>query len=750
MCRRLVFMILWIMLCGSVVQAQDGWELTLETESDESVYVPQLGPYVTFISPTQARVSWWSEQACSARVQYGLAGPYAYQSLTITLEGEDIGDLESYSEQSEQTRHHSVLLQGLQPHELYAYRIDQSGQTSAVYQLDMTVNYARPAVLSEGVPDEALAAADMILNESQCPRRGYAVFWGADVPLLMQALASVSKLDVLALEQDSEPVEAARAELYGAGVYGQRLTVQQVDDMTDLSLGSDWANLIICPLLDNQSCPQGTAREMMRILRPQGVALLRQTPATEAWLQQDEVDFERVETGWGQVLCVTKSADEGGGTWTHQYADAGNTTDSGDDLGGATATDEMEVQWMGRPGADFGIDRNPRMPTPLAVNGRLFHQGMNRMVAVDAYNGSILWSLEIPDLRRVNLPRDAGNWCASDDTLYAAVRDRCWALDSQRGTLRRAYRMPVCDANESCEWGYLACQEGMLFGSVVRRDTIYTTFWGRDAWYDHTQGAGTGKVCSDAVFALDASSGETLWSYQQGVIINTTLAVSEGRVILVESRDEGLLQDTQRRLNDSRLWDHLYLVSLEATTGDVVWEQPLTVEPGIVVFFLACRPEGLVITSSANNQYHLYGFDPATGQARWEQSHDWPSDNHGGHMQHPVVMANQIFLEPRCYDLETGLRYDSVMGGREGCATYCGTQNALIYRGQSRRLAMWNYRTGEVTSWINLRPSCWLSTIAAEGMVLSPEGGGGCSCGNWIETSVAFRVSSSSQSGRTR
>ena len=44
----------------------------------------------------------------------------------------------------------------------------------------------------------------------------------------------------------------------------------------------------------------------------------------------------------------------------------------------------------------------------------------------------------------------------------------------------------------------------------------------------------------------------------------------------------------------------------------------------------------------------------------------------------------------------------------------------------------------KATSWKRLRPDCWLSTIPAAGMVLSPEGGGGCSCGGWSETSVGF------------
>ncbi len=54
-----------------------------------------------------------------------------------------------------------------------------------------------------------------------------------------------------------------------------------------------------------------------------------------------------------------------------------------------------------------------------------YHQGMNRMIALDAFNGAVLWSLEIPDLRRVNIPRDSANWCADESHVFAAVRIGC-------------------------------------------------------------------------------------------------------------------------------------------------------------------------------------------------------------------------------------------------------------------------------------------------------------------------------------
>ena len=53
-------------------------------------------------------------------------------------------------------------------------------------------------------------------------------------------------------------------------------------------------------------------------------------------------------------------------------------------------------------------------------------------------------------------------------------------------------------------------------------------------------------------------------------------------------------------------------------------------------------------------------------------------------------------------------------------------------------VTVWDQQDGKSSTWNRLRPDCWLSTIPASGMLLSPEGGGGCSCGTWMETSVGF------------
>jgi len=715
-----------------------------------------LGPYVQYTSPSEALVSWWTQEESPSMLDYGLAGPGAKYSPSIELQGGHQGKLENHLKNRRAKKRHVMRIQGLRWNDIYAYRITarqgDSTRSTPVYELDTALNYSRqplPADVSIGSdkdPIQRMAALAQEVLSCVNTTQGYCLVWGVADGVLMHELAAGSDLTVIGLDTDARRVADVRNDLYRAGVYGPRITIQHASDMAHLPYPDNFANLIVSERALAEGRYPGRAAEMHRILRPRGSAAVLFGPAgqqevamaSEQWLRADSIDFYRRETSSGTFYVVTKPVPAGAGSWTHQYGDAGNTADSHDDLGGVTGTDQLRVQWLGRPGADFGMDRNPRMPAPLAANGRLFHQGMNRMIALDAYNGTVLWSMEIPGLQRVNMPRDAGNWCTDDKRLYAAIQDKCWAIDHNDGTLERAFELPKGFSQRDYEWGYVARAENVLLGSAVRKNAIYTDFWGGDAWYDKTTGAGTGKVCSDAIFAYNLDTGRPIWTWRTGLAINTTIATTKGRVYFVESRNEKSKAGSTRRLNDASFWSDQHLACLNARSGACVWETPLDAVDGIVTFFLCCRDDSLIVVSSANGSYHLYRFNPDDGSLLWHAEHKWPSDNHGGHMQHPVVLADRIFLEPCGYDLETGRRITSQMSGREGCATYCGTKYALVHRGQSRCITMWDFTTGRITSWPNLRPSCWLSTVVGDGMILSPEGGGGCSCGNWLEVSMAF------------
>ena len=711
-------------------------------EPASQTIVFRVPPHARFVAPDIAVVSWETDEPCESLIEYGVGEKWDQRSQAAgpaTL--------------------HRLMLRGLVPKALSRYRVRVNSSTkgapvSEAFELDNALNYtvaAVPDVTSPYVSDAGsqryVQAAEQILSVAGITR-GYCLVLDCNEGQLAYELVKRSELIVIGVDSDPARVARARALLRRAGVYGSRITLHRADLLDGLPFPRSFANLIVADGSLAGGKLSATAAQVIPLLQPAtGVACLGPLALAAQpdiknrigqWIGETKTKYDLVESGMGAWVRAKGDLPPNTGCWTHQYGDTGNSANSQEGLQGVAGTDRLEVQWFGRPGADFGIDRNPRMPAPLAVNGRLFHQGLNRIIALDSYNGAVLWSLEIPALRRVNMPRDAGNWCADPERLYVAVKDRCWVIAAGSGELTRAVPLADPGLRSSHEWGYVARAGDLLYGSSVKSGAVYTNFWGGESWYDGKSGAGTEKICSDDLFAVASGSGELKWRYCGGVVINSTIAIAGGKVLFVECRHPEVKALTTSRIGSPKLWEDQHLVALDARTGDKLWEQPIDTADGIVVFYLLAAEDKVFIMASAAGKYQLYAFSGVDGKSLWQSAHGWPNDNHGGHLQHPVVVHNTVFLEPCGYEAATGKLLTKDMGRHGGCATYAATLNALIYRGDSGRVSMWDIERGAVTSWYNLRPSCWLSTVPANGMILSPEGGGGCSCGNWLETSIGF------------
>jgi outer membrane protein assembly factor BamB len=174
---------------------------------------------------------------------------------------------------------------------------------------------------------------------------------------------------------------------------------------------------------------------------------------------------------------------------------------------------------------------------------------------------------------------------------------------------------------------------------------------------------------------------------------------------------------------------------LNLITGEKLWEKALDVVPGTVVYYLAHSDDTLVLASSAK-QYHVYGYGAKDGAALWQANFPWQNADHGGHMSHPAIVGGKVYVRPRVLDLHTGKLLPEVMP-KGGCGSYACTAAAVVFRAGA--VTLWDLDKGKVSQWERLRPDCWLSAIPACGLLLAPEGGGGCSCGLWLETSIAFR-----------
>lgn len=686
-----------------------------------TVFELKISGGLRYLSNDQAELRWVSNLPGESTVAYG-----------------SDRKLGAYVKSTSRGVSHSVVLTGLKPGQELYYRIavqNESGRKlSAYYVVEAGMNYRLPEVAPSDAPPFSNASQflDDLLQTDLSKLGGVVVVDAAVATDYLPSLLERQNLTIIVAFDDDAALQQFRQEWYSSGLYGVHVSAQLTRDLPD-----EFANLVLVDVV--------SVERSLDWLSPSGRLICRSKTIP------DELKYRSQVVRWsqraGDLWLGSTAFLETLSKWDHQYGSAANASYVGESLEGVDRTDDLEVRWLGRPGADFGIDRNPRMPAPLVVGGRLFHQGMNRMVAVDAFNGAILWSLEIPDLRRVNIPRDSGNWCADGDRIYAAVGAFLWVIDAATGEMLHTVEPPDSGVADPA-WGYVATTDQYLVGTSVASGGIYEDFWDKPSWYDGINDAAASKVCGRCLMVYDKKYGDLRWQREMDAILHSTITVHQDKIYFVEVEDASLREEFVGRVPDSKIWSNASVVCLDLETGEEQWKvkAPPTGQLEVVAFGVADDDQFILETSSAG-KFHLSSFDASNGEQRWTQSPKWSEDNHGGHMQHAVLMNGKIYLQPSILDAASGdiIKTDT-LGKRRGCATPIGAGGSIIYRGGSGPVTFWSLDEEDTSEFARLRPSCWLSTIPAHGMLYSPEAGGGCSCGGWMECSIGFAPIANRQS----
>lgn len=690
------------------------------------------GPYLAFASPDEAVVRWETAKPMPTRLAYG---------TTPTLQNRI--DL------PKRTRQHEATIPGIVPGATYHYSVgvEQDGQTQwlAPATGESDFNYSRTDITGVDSPyaeddrmKKSRAAAEAILAATGL-RKGYAIDYGCGEGRLVFALAKRSELTVIGMTADAAEAARARAALRRAGIYGTRVTIQH-RPLAKLGLTDSLFNLAVSSeLLHNGTLP-GNRSELLRVLRPSGgVLALGGLPQSNLAQLISGTALGNATTSeiHGEFLLAKREPLEGAGEWTHTYGSAAQTANSDDKIVNGA---KMALQWFGKPGARGMIDRQGRNPPPLTSNGYLYVQGDNRIWGQDAFNGTILWNYEFPnELRRVNTPRDGSNMCADDSSLFVAMRDRAYRFDGQTGRLIRSFLVINSD---TANWGYIANDGALLFGGGTKPGSQYTKYKGTPYWYDSTGTQDTAKVCSENLFAIDKQTGLKKWEYRGGKIINTTIAIGDGRVYFVESNSSSLQNEPTSRIDSSSLWSSLRLVALNQQTGAKAWSKSITVNksPYPAVFFLAQAKDRLIL-SYTTSRYYVDAFSSRTGSKVWSKNHSWNRDHHGGHMYHPVIVNDTVLVEPYGYRLSDGATVHRGLPSRGGCSTMSASHDTVHYINwdyDKGSMYFWDVKTNRRRLMVGSRSSCWLSLVSGNGMILSPTASSGCRCRYPIQTSIGF------------
>ncbi|MDP6446151.1 MAG: PQQ-binding-like beta-propeller repeat protein, partial [Pirellulaceae bacterium] len=563
------------------------------------------------------------------------------------------------------------------------------------------------------------AAADEILQRSGV-KRGYCVDLGCGDGRLALELVRRSDLFVVAIDADPANVARARRRLDEAGVYGSRATVH-LGDPSQTFFPKYFANLVV----SNQSISDGdkgpSAAEVLRLQRPYGgVACLG--------------------TADGSLAVKARGALEGAGDWTHLYSNPANTLCSTDSIKGP-----LTAVWF----RDMDLDlpqRHGRGPSPLFSQGRLFAEGVNELICVDAYNGLPLWRFEQQGvLDAYNADHLAGtavtgsNICIAGDSLFLRNGGKCFRLDTKTGKVTKTYDAPPTDGKPST-WGYIACENGVLFGSTANEQHIVRHAYIRADGHMKRQFSE-----STSLFAFDVESGKLLWRYQaQQSIRHNAIAIGGGRVHLIDrplAVDDLLARAPKRRGDPPKKpaagHPQGQLVALDVRTGKPQWDGDedvfgttlaFSAEHEILLMFY--QPTSFRLPSEVGGR--IAAFNARTGYRLWEKKVSYRT--------RPLINQETIVAHPSALDLISGADKEIKVPKSYGCGQVSGSQHLLMFR--SGTLGYYDFsRDAGTENYGGIRPGCWINALPVGGLVLVPDASSGCSCSYQNRSWVALEGS---------
>ena len=547
--------------------------------------------------------------------------------------------------------------------------------------------------------DKERAAEELIADSGV--GRGFALVIGCGSGDLTAALAKRTDLMIYAIDGRAEQVEAARTALDSLGLAGGRVTVE-VCSPDRIPYTEYFANLIV---VDTPK-PTMPAAELLRTLKPLGgVAYVPKRSETEAWLKglgNANVKIERK----GQWVKLTRGPLPGAGQWTHQYGDPGNTTCSGDDLVRAP----LDILWFGDPGPGQMPSRHASIVAPLSIDGRLFVQAENTVMAYDAYNGVKLWQHDIPGVTRLGTKHgQVGNMALTKESLFAAAGTTCHRLDVATGEPLGTYQAPTSPNS----WASVAVVGDTLFGSNA-----------------------AGRGVANMAFALDVESAKPRWVHRGKVLRHQSMAIGDGCMFVVEEVTPGGKVRT--------------VIALDVQTGKPRWTRELDLTGSLKVgigggeLSLIYKDQIVLLCSQPYNghfwrQFHAGEFKRRTITALSSRDGKTVWSGKIGYRSRPLVVDNTVIAEPWAHDLHTGkpvtrrhpftdteAKWQFLRPGHH-CGCVAASRHCLFFR--SGTIAYCDLHRGEGTVHFGAqRPGCWINFVPANGVLLIPEASSGCVC----------------------
>jgi outer membrane protein assembly factor BamB len=575
-----------------------------------------------------------------------------------------------------------------------------------------------PEVATDIAPTAAAQAEARHILDVAGMTAGHAVLLGAGRGDLAVALARTSDLQIMVVEPDRRLADELRRRSASAGLYGSRIAVLSAA-LEQTFLPKQFANLVIAPPGAKASLSANLRKEMERLRRPYGGMICLR-----------EGDMVRVEKSGVPI---------GAGSWTHQNSNAANTLCSDDEV----IRGKLSMFWF--RDMEFEVaNRHGQGPAPLVGQGYMVVSGVHGVCCLDAFNGRKLWEFALPDLladydgihHDVGVGDTGGPLCMGGDSVYVKSGARCFRIELATGRVLREFKTPAkADATDR-NWGYLAYEEGVLFGSIENQNHNVSPRYGMTGL----------RTESTLFFAMDPATGKEKWRYQPaGSIRHNAIAIAEGRVYLID-RPLIAADRVANPVRNGRSGKRLLapevpdgtLLALDARSGRILWRNTEDIygtqlavsakHKVLLMNYKAVRHNFFEIPSEVGGR--LSGIDTATGKRIWDQE--------GKYQTRPLINDQTIYAQGGAWDLKTGSLLPWELQRSYGCGQISASRNLMLFRSATLGYVDLS-RSAATENYGGIRPSCWINAIPASGLVLVPDGSSKCHCSYQMRTWFALQ-----------
>ncbi len=414
---------------------------------------------------------------------------------------------------------------------------------------------------------------------------GFIVHLGVGDGQLTAELGRLPRCQVHGLDRSTDSVSLAREHLREAQLYGavsvDRLSgnrLPYIDNLVNLVVASDLGRVDL--------------DDVLRVLAPDGSAVVK---------EGDDWKTHRKP--------VPDTIDD----WTHfLHSASGNAVAHDTEVG-----PPRHLQWLGSPRWSRHHDRMASMSALVSAAGRIFFimdEGSRtsiqlppdwKLVARDAFNGTILWKHDITKWHSHLWPLKSGptqlarRLVASADHVFVtlAIDAPLTAISATTGEIVRTYEQTGSTEE-------IVHSDGTLFLLVNKGESELVNYVPLNA-ITGDQGDVNKNWRWDEkpriVMAVDAESGETRWSRQTRVS-PLTLCSDDERVYFHDGEK---------------------VVAVKRSSGDVVWSSEPSVRRRTITYNFGPR---LVIHEDvvlyAGGERTMKAFAAATGKVLWEAPHD--------------------------------------------------------------------------------------------------------------------------------